>query len=328
MKKVFFLLLLVPVLGFSQKKHTVGAKETLFSIGRLYNVHPRELAEYNNILYGTGLSIGQVLKIPSKTTLPPLPPVNATDKPIVETKTPPVKAVKKDIAVTLVPVYHKVQKKENLFQISRLYNKVPIDDLRKWNNLSAADALKEGMNLIVGYSSSDNATPKTIIAEPNIDKVNKTEPVVEKKTEPIVEKKVEPIIEKTQPVKPIKEPEVVITPVTNGGDINFNGGVFKTLFGSQTKNNEILQEEGAAGVFKSTSGWEDGKYYCLHNTAAAGTIIKITNTTSGRSIYAKVLDVIQDIKLNAGLMIRVSNAAAAELQAGESNFNCTLNYSK
>lgn len=328
MKKVLFLLLLVPVIGFAQKKHTVGAKETLFSIGRQYNVHPRELAEYNNIPYGTGLAIGQVLKIPSKTTIPPLSPVITNDKPIVETKTPVVKAVKKDVPVTLVPVYHKVQKKENLFQISRLYNKVPIDDLRKWNNLTAADALKEGANLIVGYTSSDNSTPKTVVTETNINKENKTEPIVEKKTEPIVEKKVEPIVEKVPPVKTIKEPEVIITPVTNGIEINFNGGVFKTLFDSQTKGDQVLQEEGVAGVFKSTSGWEDGKYYCLHNTAAAGTIIKISNTASGKSVYAKVLDVIPDIKLNAGLLIRISNAAASELRAGESNFNCTLNYSK
>ena len=82
------------------------------------------------------------------------------------------------------------------------------------------------------------------------------------------------------------------------------------------------------GVFKSTSGWTDGKYYCLHNTAKTGSIIKVTNPANGKSVYAKVLDVIPDIKKNSILLIRLSNAAADELGVGEANFNCTLNYSK
>ena len=75
MKNFLFLLLLAPVMAWSQKSHTVGPKETLFSIGRQYNVHPRELANFNNIPFESGLTIGQVLKIPSKKTLSPLPPV-------------------------------------------------------------------------------------------------------------------------------------------------------------------------------------------------------------------------------------------------------------
>ena len=159
MKKLLFLLLLLPSLAWAQKKHTVGPKETLFSIGRLYNVHPRELAEYNNISFESGLTIGQVLKIPSKTTMVPLPPATAVEKPPTEIKpaekTAIKKAEKKAEPAKLIPVYHKVQKKESLYQISRRYNKVPIDDLKKWNRLSS-DALSEGMNLIVGYTTTDN----------------------------------------------------------------------------------------------------------------------------------------------------------------------------
>jgi hypothetical protein len=116
--------------------------------------------------------------------------------------------------------------------------------------------------------------------------------------------------------------------VGNKPGIDFNGGVFKNLYESQTNGNAIIKEDGTAGIFKSTSGWKDGKYYCLHNTAPAGTIIKITNAVTGKSVYAKVLDLIPDIKQNANLLIRISNAAADELGAGEANFSCTLNYSK
>ena len=132
-----------------------------------------------------------------------------------------------------------------------------------------------------------------------------------------------PVQEKT-----IKNDEPVKTAIINVSHADFKGGVFKNLFESQAKDNEVQTEEGMAGVFKSTSGWNDGKYYCLHNTAAAGTIIKITNTATGKIIYAKVLDIIPDIKQNNGLLIRLSNAAANELGAGETNFSCSINYSK
>ena len=83
-----------------------------------------------------------------------------------------------------------------------------------------------------------------------------------------------------------------------------------------------------AAIFKTTSGWQDGKYYCFHNTALPGTIIKITNNANGKSIYAKVLDAIPDIKQNSGLLLRVSNSAAEELGAGENKFDCSITYAK
>jgi len=320
MKKLLFLVLLIPVFGWSQKKHTVGPKETLFSIGRMYNVHPRELAQYNNIEYGTGLSIGQVLKIPAKKTMEPLPPQEDAVKPVTVIKPVSTTAIKKTAPATLTPVFHGVQKKESLYQISKLY-KVPVDNLKKWNKLTT-DALSVGTSLIVGYTATDN-TPVVIKEEPVT--VPVTEPV--KKPEPVVEKKVENAIEKNEPVqnnKPVEIPK----PVVYNKDVNFKGGYFKSIFDNQSKANAIASEDGVAGVFKSTSGWNDGKYYCLHNTAAAGTIIKVTNKASGKSIYAKVLDIIPDLKQNAGLLIRISNAASEELGAGETNFECLINYSK
>lgn len=310
-------------MAWSQKNHTVGPKETLFSIGRQYNVHPRELAAFNNIAFETGLTIGQVLKIPSKTTLTPLPPVVTEQKTVTEILPKEKPVTKKEVKIPetgkLVPVYHKVQRKESLYQISRLFNKVPIDDLKKWNKLSS-DALSEGTNLIVGYTRSDKE-PVTIIKEEQIIKPVKTEvAVVEKKPAPITEKSLPP--EKIIHDDPFKPKQV--NPIAK----DFNGGIFKDIFESQSKANEKKAEVGSAGVFKSTSGWEDGKYYCLHNTVAAGTIIKVTNKENGKFIYAKVLDIMPDLTQNAGLIIRISNAASELLGAAENNFNCILNYSK
>ena len=100
------------------------------------------------------------------------------------------------------------------------------------------------------------------------------------------------------------------------------------MYDQQKKNAEIIDVMGSAGVFKSTSGWADNKYYCLQSGALPGTIVKITNTGNGKFVFAKVLDNIPDIKQNEGLLIVISNAAADALGATEANFTCSVNYAK
>ena len=45
-------------------EHKVVAKESFFSVGRLYNVHPKFIASFNNLDMGKGLQIDQKLRIP------------------------------------------------------------------------------------------------------------------------------------------------------------------------------------------------------------------------------------------------------------------------
>lgn len=315
MKKLLLLFLLLPVLTRAQQTHTVGPKETLFSIGRQYNVHPRELAEYNKIPFETGLTLGQVLKIPANKTMAPLKPEPTTST-VVSTQTnAPAQTVKQ--TDKLIPVYHKVEKKENLFQISQRYNKVPIADIKKWNNLNT-DALSEGMDLIVGYKQAEqSAVAKTETAKPAVQ-----QPVVQKTSTPTVAINNTAATD-TGRVNNFPTPQVKKVIVKTSRK-DFKGGFFKSNFDNQ--NGSDKQESGIAGVFKSTSGWEDGKYYCLHNSAPAGSIIKITNKNNQKSIYAKVLDVIPDLKQNEGILVRISNSAADELDVNEDSFDVTLQY--
>ena len=334
--------MLAPVFAFSQKMHVVGAHESFYNIGRKYNVPPRELAAFNNITLESALRIGQVLKIPVKKTKAALVTKVKAEKKAAE-KTGTGKAtLKKEPTINepalLVPVYHVVQRKEGLNQISRLYH-ISADNIKKWNKLKSA-SLNLGSTLIVGYTQSAGNENKINPEPPKTEKIilpesgNNKPAVNDKPAEPKEEKnpgKVNAnarVEEKKEPVIIQNENGVLPAPVTNGTPVNFNGGIFKNLFESQANNNEEIKEAGTAGVFKSKSGWGDGKYYCLHNSAPAGTIVKITNSTTGKSIYAKVLDIMPDIKQNNGLLIRISNAAAEELGAGENNFKCAINYSK
>jgi hypothetical protein len=102
---------------------------------------------------------------------------------------------------------------------------------------------------------------------------------------------------------------------------HFNGGKFKADFSDGGKS-----VAGQAGIFKSTSGWQDGKYYALINNVSVGTIVKITDQATGKSVYAKVLGQLPEMKESAGLTIRVSNAAAAELGEGDGKFGVGVSY--
>jgi LysM repeat protein len=297
--------------------HKVEPKENFYSIGRMYNISPKEIAPFNNLVFEKGLAVGQMIKIPlTETNFLQYASSNTGG---------------------MIPVYHIVQAKEGLYRISTNH-KVPMDVLKKWNNLKS-DAVSNGTKLVVGYLKvqKDQAEPIVQVAPVQKPADNSVLPGVDKKKEKIkVEEKKETVaskdVVKTQePVKKepteTKAPETINKPASNR-TIDFNGGAFKNIYNEQAANKKLENESGAAAVFKTTSGWQDGKYYCFHNTASPGTIIKITNIANGKSVYAKVLDAIPDIKQNSGLMLRVSNAAAEELGVGENKFDCTITYYK
>jgi LysM repeat protein len=345
MKKIIFILLAFPLFAHAQEgslmvqgtagnlflNHTAVAKENFYSIGRLYNISPKEIAPFNNMTLEKGFSIGQTLKIPLK-------PENFIQS----------NSVAADEAA--VAVYHTVEAKETLYQLSTRFNKVPVAALKVWNNLQD-DAVSPGQGLIIGYlkvKKELSSLSQNSVSMPEV----KSEPIVKEKllakkeaeSKPVVVKEtvkgpakevVKPTVVAKEVEKKVVAEKVVVQPkkdpivtkeeeetISEGADAkDFKGGVFKSLY-----SNGGNEDSGTAGVFKSTSGWEDGKYYCLHNAASQGTIIKITNKANGKFVYAKVLDVMPDLKQNNNLKIRISNAAADILGASVSNFECAISY--
>ena len=120
--------------------HTVSPKEGLFSIGRMYNVHPKAIAAYNKLDMSKGLTVGQVIHIPLTDTN--FSHHNNNGK----------------------PVYYNVGAKETLEKVSSV-NKVSVQNLREWNNLSG-DNLATGKNLIVGYLVTTETPPATTTPSP------------------------------------------------------------------------------------------------------------------------------------------------------------------
>ena len=314
MKNLLILFSLLPTLLMAQKTHTVGPKETLFSIGRMYEVHPKELASYNKISFDEGVKIGQVLKIPEKKNMAPVAEKTQSSAALVTpapSNTAPAPAqVTTSSNVNGKPKYHTVQKGESLYQIARSYPGINVAELKKWNKLGDG-GLKEGQKLIVGFTSETvevSAVPKQ--EAPKAQMAAKTEIPATTSTPQT------PVVTTTTSSPAPKENVKV-------GD----GGYFKSLFIVQSRAaGSPKSENGQAAVFKSNSGWDDSKYYCLFNSAPAGTILKITNANTQKFVYAKVLDVIPDVQQNEGVVVRLSNAAAAELGANGEKFQVSLNY--
>ena len=298
---------MLSVEGVSPKlflNHKVAPKENFYSVSRKYNVPPKDLAAYNNLQFEKGLGVGQTIKIP-------LNEVNFSQAEI------------SSASQNLIPVYHSVLPKEGLYRISLNYNKVPLTTIKKWNHLVADNVSVEsegrlarpGAQIIEVPETEPKIAPvKTDESKTNVSQTNKTDIDKPKKKEAI------------SPVQPDQYTGPSLSGNTKSG-LNFSGGYFKKLYDDQALKKSPVNDIGNAGVFKSTSGWQDGKYYCFNNDAPPGSVIRITNNVTDKSVYAKVLDAIPDIKQNSGLVIIISNAAAEELGGGD-KFNCALSYIK
>jgi LysM repeat protein len=281
--------------------HKVAAKESFYSLSRLYNVHPKFIASFNKLDMTKGLQIDQKLRIPLTDT-------NFTQK-----------------GNTGTPVYYKAKEKEGLMKVSKENNGVLLSNLRAWNNLSS-DEVKEGTKLIVGFLISKEMpsvtiTPKVIKEEPVAVKVVEEPKVVTPKTE-------EPPVVKEEPKPVIKEEPKPVVKVEERPAANTDQGFFKSHFEQQIRKSPISKDATVtAGIFKTTSGWQDAKYYLLIDAVQPGTIVKVINPTNNKAVYAKVLGEMSGIRQNEGLNIRISNAAASVLQITEQDkFIVKVNY--
>jgi LysM repeat protein len=99
--------------------HQVGQKETLYSLSRRYSVTVARILEFNPTADG-GLEVGQLIKVPY----------------VPRTRTQTAEGTR-----------HKVQPKETLFSISRMYS-VSVDDIKLWNNLKD-NSISVGQELLV-----------------------------------------------------------------------------------------------------------------------------------------------------------------------------------
>jgi LysM repeat protein len=285
-------------------EHTVTPRETWYSVGRLYNLNPKELATYNKTSINRLLSVNQKLKIPLTSN-------NFSQD------------GNKGPGEVFVPVYHTVQDKEWMYRISVNHNKVPIANLEKWNGINNAQ-LKQGVNLVVGYLKVKQG--QSALAVSGVNKIKEITPIAKKNQQEEEINKDATAIVKEESKKDKTSPEVkedtkqtVIEAVNTTN--NRRGGYFRSKYHESNSGTA-----GNAGIFKSTSGWNDGKYYALMNNVPIGTIIKVTFSSTNKSVYAKVLGQLPEMRESMGLTLRLSDAAASELGISMNKFYVDVKY--
>ncbi len=254
------------------------------------------------------------------------------------------------------PVYHIIHKGDNLYRLSILYNKVSIASLRSWNHLKK-DIVKDGQPLIIGYMvnaaapviASETKKPVVKDVDASVTQTPVQEPgkiYSDKKTIPApvaVKKDIVPAAEKKEESKPVvketvaenKQP-VTITPkeekktVLNNTESEYSPkdgdeGFYAIEYAATSKDRTQQYRTGDAATFKTISGWTDRKFYVLMNDVAPKTVVRITGPTQ-KSICAVVLGPLQETKGAAGILLRVSNSAAAALGITDQKFTVALTY--
>ena len=129
--------------------HKVTPKETLFALSRKYDVPVNQIVDANPNIQ-SGLTVGQIVYIPSKTPAAKAEPVTAIAKANTAPSTPYTYVV--DAKGNKI---HQVVPRQTLYSIARMYN-ITMADIRKWNNLTS-DNLTVGADLIVGMGNKPTA---------------------------------------------------------------------------------------------------------------------------------------------------------------------------
>lgn len=295
-------------------EHKVSPKENFYSIGREYNVNPKHIAAFNRLEMSKGLGIGQIVEIPLTDT-------NFNRK-SEEGKR----------------IYFKTSQAETISRISAGTKTSP-ELIRKWNHLSGNN-IGANSRIIVGYLvtnglenlAGSHSKEKEAIETTPVPQEEKKQPeiVAEKKETPSEKTSSNIVVAKQEEKKEVKETPVQPTQVApQTVNDNLSGtGYFKAYFAQQVKTYPLSKEETVtSGIFKTTSGWTDGKYYALIDGIQPGTIVKIVNPTTDKVVYAKVLGELSSIRQNQGLNLRISNAAASTLGITDNDkFIVKINY--
>jgi LysM repeat protein len=126
------------------------------------------------------------------------------------------------------------------------------------------------------------------------------------------------------PTRASAYPAVVKTIITDTSKLHIPGGL-DTAYNRQTNNGlNVLTEKGTAVFFEK--GGKSNAYVAFHNTTPRGTIIKVFNSGTNKTIYVKVLGPIPDTKLYANSIIGICDAAKEALGITDNKAWVELSY--
>jgi LysM repeat protein len=303
--------------------HTLRQGETLSALAKEYNTSVGDIMRLNGMHADSKLVYGSKIKVPVAEVQ------NSSNQKTL--------TVNEQInPLPTHPVTHTVAQSETLYSISKQYN-VSMEQLKAWNNLADYN-IKLGTTLVVGnnadVSASINQTKKQRVETADQTQNN----ISTQQQEP--QNNILDNVNEQQQVSNTNS-QISSQAAYNNLNSDVNNHTFQNnepnpvlsqngegYFADQFTNKKSKRLQNISGIcktFKTASGWSDGKYYILANDIDPGTIVKLT-TENGNTVYAKVLWNMGDLKENAGINFRISNATAAALNLNAPAFNLSVSY--
>ena len=313
------------------KIHVVGPKETLYSISKKYAVTVAQLKLWNDLRNDVIQENQKLIIIPQSKDQAAKnvaeTEINTPQKvaaPVVQ-QTMTKQTETKSLTVAKTPE----KQTNNLVQqttankptVSKSAGKPTVNAVQQSATAStetksvAINTIPEKQSNTVIQQQIPAPTETKSVAVPKKDTVQLTVVAEKTQTKNAVPASILPSVSSSDIKTDNAEEEEADFNVKNIGD----EGYFAAQF--QKGKTEV---SGDASTFKTASGWLDKKYYILINSIDAGTIVRIT--VNRKTVYAKVLGPLPDVKEDYGLLLRISNAAATVLGVPDSKFSVKINY--
>ena len=278
--------------------HKVEPKESYYSISRKYNVSPQSVINYNQ---NRPLPIGVVVKVPTERAFnEKVITVAVTDNKEQDKgflHLPSFKS-KKDKSTTdeasgkktdddkTAVVEYKVGPKETLYSIARKFN-TTVDALKSFNNLKG-NTLAAGQIIKIKYGTQTaQITPPTPVTLPK----NMTNG---------------------------RQNDTTVI------DSSINAGERLKLPPARYGLREIDERGIALCIFDESL--DKNKMLALHRTAPIGTVIKVTNTMTNKSTFAKVVGKFNDNESTRDVIVVITKSTADLIGALDKRFQVNIVY--
>ncbi len=341
--------------------HQIVKSDTYYSIGRRYNVSPKEIMTFNENKY---LQVGILIKVPTKIPF--------------ESEQGVASVQKGTSAVADAPrfIEYEVRPKDNLNSIARIHG-TTVGELKRINELRTIN-LRIGQILKVPSESAVNqtSTPTTQVATNTISSPGKPtelpKPIIppgsntatKPATKPLDSGSKTPLAEEKFVEHTVASNETIYSIATtyhmtmdqlkaknNLQNNSLRVGQKLIISGQQPKNQPLtdsLDDEtiknpslrGDASRYglnqvdeKGTAVWitdqdlDPVKMLVLHRSAPVGTIVKVTNPMTNRSAFAKVVGKYTENESTKDVIIVMTKAVADSIGALDKRFFCNITYS-
>jgi len=277
----------LPAAALNVGSHTVLKGETLYSISLLYGMHVEELMNLNKLATNS-VRIGDILKVKigKGSTLDP----QISQKP--------------ELPATGLYV---VQPQETLYAISARYG-LQVSEVKELNGL-ANDDIHSGETLKLRSGAGE---PVSKAADPASEPAMKAGKAEKAQKESVAANKPDT----ANDIKVARKPEIVFTPTPS------------TPATTEPAEKHVAHEyrEDGMGTWLENNDLNQARSVALHHSAPVGTVLKVTNPASRKSVFVKVVGNFQENAENKNAVIIISKSAANLIGAVNQNFRVELSY--